>query len=99
MIIGKSADYIIGQDILYVAYSRFMGGFDACIVERDNSTKHRIKEKVLQLQPVFIFLQRDLINFYTGIIYEFVLDEMLLNILCYRDCYMFDNCHTLSLQL
>ena len=94
MIIGKSADYIIGQEILYVGYSRFMGGFEACIVERDNIYhKAPNKRKVLQLQTIFFFffLQRDLINFYTGIIYEFVLNEILLNILCYHDCYTFDN--------
>ena len=38
-------------------------------------------------------------NFYTGIISEFVLDEILLNILCYRDCYMFDNWHTVSMAI
>ena len=99
MMMGKSAEYIIGQDILYVGYSRFMGGFEACIVERDNSTKHRIKDKYSSFNRFFFFLQRDLINFYTGIIYEFVFNEILLNILCYHDCYTFDNCHTLSLQL
>ena len=75
--------------IFKVRYSRFMGGFEACIVGKDNSTKHRIKE-VLQLQPIFIFLQRDLIKIYTGIIYEFVFNEILLNILCYLELFVLE---------
>ena len=63
MMIGKSAEYIIGQDILYVGYSRFMGGFEACIVGRDNSTKHRIKDKYSNFNRFFFFLAKRLDKF------------------------------------
>ena len=73
MMIGKSAEYIIGQDILYVGYSRFMGGFEACIVERDNSTKHRIKDKYSSFNRFFfscketweIFTQESFMNLFS----------------------------------